>query len=474
MHRVFPLIGMLATVSSLGLCLLIFSLYLCIARPAADDYGRATTSSLVDAASRSHGSYFNWCGRWASIGFQHTGWALVSSPSKRISVSYTIYLAGTLAVAFVVVTLAVSQLTNLSFVKTIGFTALLSLTYFSFFHEPGQSIFWIPGVSEGTLSASFLFLGFSLLISDPKSLSTLRAVGIGILITISAGCHELGGLVGSSFVAVYAAGYFWIFRGSTSVQYRSAIALAIVLAIAGTAISVFAPGNSVRSSQEFSDPPALFSIANSFSQVLLRTSRVLLSPIYLLGIVLGVTVFGIPKTLRSNTASSPQVHYLVLVAAGGSLIATCALYGFAAYNNPAGRTVNFFASASICLITPSLFVIFQKFSFILNTPENQPYRTTLLLLFSAAVITGPTIDKGFFSYKKDLLPWIRAQDSRHRTLTAASGKKQSEVILDPLPNPPPLLFNELEISSDPDYFGNYLREIYYGIDRIWVRSTDTE
>ena len=153
-----------------------------------------------------------------------------------------------------------------------------------------------------------------------------------------------------------------------------------------------------------------------------------------------------------------------------ALLVVVLIYAVKAGNIPAGRTVNFFCSSLFLVAVPAMMIAWlgrSEPSLPVICDRLQPWLFTLLAI---SIFTGPTLDRGFFSYKKGLIPWIRYQENKHRLLLRAAQSGESEVVLDPGPPLPYLLYREYELGADAEAWENKVQAAYYGVHSIRIKA----
>jgi hypothetical protein len=153
-----------------------------------------------------------------------------------------------------------------------------------------------------------------------------------------------------------------------------------------------------------------------------------------------------------------------------ALLAVVLIYAVKAGNVPAGRTVNFFCSTMFLVPIPAMMIAWlgqpePRFPLICDRLE-----AWLFSLLAISIFTGPTLDRGFFSYKKGLIPWIRYQENKHRLLLQAAQSGESEVVLDAGPPPPHLLLNGSELGADFEAWVYEVQAAYYGVHSIRIKA----
>src|SRR6516162_1570978 len=141
----------LATKAPLGLfyasllaCGLVFLAYLYAAFPVADDFGRATCASPSEAIARTADNYLHWSGRWAGIGIEHIGWSLIPQRTPNIGHYYSLFLGLVLLASFGGLFAIMSCLLRGGTCSNLLRSCVVALFYFSYFHSPAETLFWIP------------------------------------------------------------------------------------------------------------------------------------------------------------------------------------------------------------------------------------------------------------------------------------------------------------------------------------------
>jgi len=458
--------------ASLLACGLVFLAYLYAVRPVADDFGRATCATPSEAIARTADNYLHWSGRWAGIGIEHIGWSLIPQRTPNIGHYYSLFLGLVLLASFGGLFAIMSCLLRGGTSSNLLRSCVVALFYFSFFHNPAETLFWIPGATEGGLAVVLMSLAVWLVLNcltgSPKYCALIY-IEVGLCLLLGAGCHELAGMTASAFFSLLVAWFF--FRNNRRVP--ALVVFALVISAIATAIGVFAPGNSVRSAYEFCNHVSIPDALNSLSQLTLRTMRVILSVQLLLGVPAALIFLRKSGSVRPNLLAQSKLVEAAGICMLIALLVVVLIYAVKAGNVPAGRTVNFFCSSLFLVAVPAMMIAW------LGRPEPslpvicdrlQPWLFTLLAI---SIFTGPTLDRGFFSYKKGLIPWIRYQENKHRLLLQAAQSGESEVVLDPGPPPPHLLLQGSELGADFEAWANKVQADYYGVHSIRIKPDVT-
>ena len=446
------------------LCFAIIVVYLYAARPMADDYGRASCQSIVEALSRTSETYTGWSGRWASIGMQHLGWGLIPQLTPSISAYYSAFLAAVWILMFTGSAVIMKLLLGRTCVKTLYLTVIAAVYYFSFYHDLSSTIYWIPGATEGGLAVILMSLAIWLVVSRLAGILESGMVyytTVFLCLLIAPGCHELAGLTASAFFALMLIWHY--FKHDHRVP--QVLMYAFIFSVAGTAISVFAPGNSVRAELQGADP-SLGNMANACLLIVLRTLRVIMSPQMLLGIPLAAIIVQRYPDVLQRLLSYKKQAFAISGAMSLALIAVAMVYSYKLGGHPAARTVNFFCTSMFVITVPALVITIAGYVKSRKIGIPSLAEPLLCLLLGTSIILGPNLDKGFFSYKTSLIPWIQDQESRHALLIESSSNGQEDVMIEPGPPAPHLLFMEYELSSDAGSWQNQHQARYYRIDRI--------
>ena len=424
------IVSQISALASILLVLMIVFGYAFLAIPYADDYGRATTTSIADAYHHVVSNYLNWTGRWVSMAIQFCVWALMAGDTKYFFVGYRLTILVILILNLLGCYYIVRFITNLNqwraWVLAIGFGG----TYLSVFHSPGQTLYWLPGATEGGLSsliaALVLWGAIPLFSKNATGFIGLRMILVTIGLIFSAGCHELGGMFLASFFCLLSA--FAIFS-KTEWNVKILISLLILSSI-GTAISVFAPGNSVRAYSEGMQTGSLYHAMNAGSQICLRTLRTVLSPSILFGVV--ILLISAKSHADSLFKVSERASLFIVIGvpiALGSVAATVALK---TADIPAGRTINFFVAILIYIWIPALVVWASHIAKSNDRYIPNQMHSWIWIAFTLSLLSGPTLDRGFFSYKTHLPNWLLYQNKKHYVLCNA--EKSDRVLVAPPPH----------------------------------------
>ena len=459
----------LAIFSAWAALLLVFAfifIYASVAIPFADDYGRATAASLEEAYKRVIADYFNWTGRWASMGIQYMIWAILAGDTQYFFIGYRIVILVFLICSFIGWYLIVRLLTNLSKWNSLAIAVASGGTYLSVFHSPGETLFWLPGATEGGLSsllAALVLWGSVPLFSQScAQVSASKVFILSLGIFFSAGCHELGGMFLATFFSLALISSFLFGKGWT---LKILIYLLIASTIA-TALSVFAPGNSVRAAAEGMQTGSVLNAVNGFSQIFLRTLRTILSP----SIVFGTAILLI--LVKSQPNSFFRVHksesLLFVFVVPLALAAVAVVVAWKTATTPAGRTVNFFVAILVYIWIPALVIWVSHLSSIKFSAIPAHIPVWLLGVFALSVLSGPTVDRAFFSYKTHLPAWIQYQNNKHSILSSAGS---SEIVfVKEAPPAPPMFFTQTDITTDSESWINKIQGKYYDVSGIVLEN----
>lgn len=441
-------------------------IYASVAVPFADDYGRATTASLGEAYKRVISDYFNWTGRWASMAIQYGTWGLVGADTKYLFSVYRTAIFIILLCNLIGWFLLVRLVTFLDGWKAAALAIGVGGTYLSVFHSPGQTLYWLPGATEGGLSsllaAVVLWGSVPLFLQSSARISALKIFLLSIGIFVSTGCHELGGMFLATFFSLALISNFLLSNGW---NVKILIYLLIASTVA-TVLAVFAPGNSVRAAAEGMQTGSLFHAMNAGSQICLRTLRTVVSPALLLGAAILIvhaksqpdSFFKIPKS----------ACFALLVVVPLALSAVAAVVALKTATTPAGRTVNFFVSILVYTWLPAVVIWVSRLCHLkdFNIPTTVP--AWLWALFALSIVIGPTFDRAFFSYKTYLPAWIQYQNNKHLILSSA--ESSDIVTINEPPPAPPMFFTETDITTDPKVWINEVQSVFYGVRQIFLEK----
>lgn len=460
----FYLISRVSFFISIVVCAAIAFVYLYAARPMSDDYGRADCQMIFEAISRTSGEYMAWTGRWAAIGLQYIGWSLIPQLSPSISVYYSLFLAVIWALMFASVTVIVWLLFGRTFRRTLFISALLTCFYFPIFHDLGETIYWIPGATEGGLAVVLMSLAVWLVISGfigRVKTGWMYRTSVFLCLLLAPGCHELAGLIECVFFSLMLVWYYF----SHGRRISRILSHALIYSIVGTSISVFAPGNFVRASL-FVDEPSIAQMANTLIMIITRTLRVIISPQMLVALPLVfIAVRKYPDALR-NLRAFNKILFPTSVAMLSALMIVAILYSYKMGGNLAPRTINIFCTATILVVVPSMIAHVIGLTDHITIKTYPCVESILVLLLGVSMILGPNIDKGFFSYNIKLIPWIQDQESRSAMLLMHSKDLQKDILIDPGPPAPPLLNTRFDTDTDQNSWANRLKARYYAVRSV--------
>ncbi len=466
LRKVFEKMGLLAAILSLAGVLLIVITYFGVAIPLADDYGRATTHSFSEAIARTVFTYQSWAGRWAAMFLQFGIWGVLFKQGGHFFEVYRASLAVLGGISFLsVLWISRYAVCGGRWRRLVCGTAFAA-TYLAVYHAPGETLYWLPGATEGGLAAVSAGLAVWLTIGHFFEKQGDKPFGglvvVGLLSILSPGFHELGGLFLCCFFALCLLATSVFDLGGK----KAFLLVALVVAIAAAAFSVFAPGNTVRAQHSLPDSVSIAMAANSCAQIWIRTLRVLVSPPLLLGAMI-VLVLNRRKSFLRHPLQ-PRLYAILATCAGASLVVVSAIVAWKSGHNPAARTVNFFITTCMLTSLPLLvlFVAKKMESVVFEIPRSA--LACLYFMFAVAVMAESTMDRGLFSYKRSLVPWLKYQMAKHAYLQQDHG--DSEVLLAPPPPGPPMLAAGSDVTQNADAWINQTQAVFYGVKAIRMEN----
>jgi hypothetical protein len=279
---------------------------------------------------------------------------------------------------------------------------------------------------------------------------------------VAPGLHEIAGLFLCAFFSL-----ILIFMFLFGLPFRGKfILISFLITLIATSVSVFAPGNAIRAGIEFSNADvSLSGTINGLVQLWIRVGRVIFSPSFIVGTII-VILFSNKNKIFYNFPFSPKKSALISFLGFVALVGLSLLIAWKTSKIPAGRTVNFFATVFIlCCLPLILYVFSTSIHNLLPKINFKPLLIPLNFVFAFTIVLGSTLDRGLFSYKTNLLPWVKYQNDKHFTL--CKSPPHSEIILKPAPPAPPLLFTEHDLKTS-NSISNLAQERYYALKSIRI------
>ena len=284
------------------------------------------------------------------------------------------------------------------------------------------------------------------------------------------GIHELSGVL---FVVLVGARVLYQFR--TRRKVSPALAAVFAAAVAGTAISILAPGNRVRAAL-IAETGAGHSLgwelatAASLAMRLLRTW--LLTDVRFWAATVVLLVVAIRRSAGVEPAHRRRLRdlgwigaALTLAVVAGTLIPTLALAAEMPARTEAQVLFTFLAGWSVMITAFGEWVAGTQ---VIGAPVLQGTQSLALVVLCLAVSAdgnGREIRRAWASGR--LAAWHRAQGERMRRLDAARGTP-GLVVLPPVPRQ--AVMPSTRDSPDPDYAHNLCLAWYYDVPGV---STDT-
>jgi hypothetical protein len=220
-----------------GSCLASFACLFPYAHPLWDDFHRCAKLLSTGILRNVAIEYLGNGGRWAATLFHYLIFTSID-PTEH----YGIVLSANFVVFLVAVFRFISALYGADVPPRCrwGIAAGLSALYWNNHPSTGQSLYWLTGSVEYTLSLGLLLWLFASLMS--RDLSTPRSkVVLGGFLVLCSGLHELHGLVAAIALAAITLG-LWRVKHPAWRDWR----LASLIMGAGMLINLLAPGNFKR------------------------------------------------------------------------------------------------------------------------------------------------------------------------------------------------------------------------------------
>lgn len=402
-------------------------------------------------------SYQNWSGRWAG-----TALGMLVLGAANIETFYPVVLALTMAVYVSLTVVAARRYFGASGLLLAG---LVWMTYWS--SAPGFSevFFWSTTSIEAHAGLVLAALVWSYAItSDLRRWPTILLLCIGAFVV--GGLHEVAGILFCGCL-VWRVLYL-------AVHDRRALrgwAWIAALAIAGTAVSVFAPGNEVRSTMYPASGALLPSLMAAAKQgAASAKSWFLADPRWWMAalVVLSSVEPGRRDNVHQAIAAHERKHILWFA---GAIVTTLAVAfaapAFALGGEMAGRTVaQLYFYVVIVGIGGLAAVVLPLLD---GAVSPGVLRTVRFVAVSVFCLSVALEGNGRFVRREaadgTLSRWHQQQSLRMRLLRAASTAGESRVFLPPIAEQSAVL-PMVRDSSDPDYAHNLCLEWYYGIDRV--------
>jgi len=278
---------------------------------------------------------------------------------------------------------------------------------------------------------------------------------------MASGAHELAGIVLSIFLSVLAV--IQIIRHR---KLQRDILLISAICIAGTALSVFAPGNAVRAEYSFGPTPGLETRVNSFLLLILPLGRTAMTPTLLLAAAIALIPNPIADFIKERFRSHKTIFLDIFVSVSIAILGACSIYAIKIADHPEPRTVSLLVNIELLVMIPALLVLLLQHDFSFSLRNSMAFRNILYVFLSFSLILGGFLDKGFFSYKKGLPAWLAYSENRHAILTKLVLSGETVVSIPAGPPPPLLLFMGADLTTDPDHWINRGTADYYGFSSL--------
>ena len=466
------------TVASLLANLTILIIFIYLSVPHNDDWVRAvlylidTKDQLAAGFSEyMHWLYYNWSGRWASIGI--AAWVFPKVDMIRV---YPWMVVALFCFHWLALSLLYWRLRGLH--KRLSgvdilFGGVSLIMLWACMPNHGSNFYWVTGSLENQLSVSLMVILFVALTSSSWTTCSLPARGIclfivSVMIIFVTGMHELFSM--AFLMAIFVGALIAIKTRSGSLLVWC---VAIVSSLIGCWICIDAPGNEVRF-QSF--PPAYISQRHQISSTLFgvfkgvwnEMSAWLLDPKLLLSIVVAWSL----GSFRGNSWIERHRHVLRLAvptATIGIVLASVAAVHWSlghSYELPArtwGGLYTIFFIGAICsafLFSPQLLTRRPNGS---GLTYELPAISCLL---SIALITTGSFRVGFEDIVRDGAFKWHAQVDR---LYEVARRGQASGVLDlkvELPSGLPTMLAVTNLRDAKDNYYNVSFSAYFGLRSI--------
>jgi hypothetical protein len=464
-------------IGSLLLVLVMSISYSTLAEPYADDFCRASYQRVFgDWLSYVSHNYRQWTGRWAAMSIH----SFVFPKVGIDTFGYNILLVGShflwFFATYLLLTIALQS--SISSLHKSYLSAIICCVIWAGMPSQGEGLYWLTGVVEWAVPF-FLIAACSTILASEWMLGSsdvrriIAVLFCGAIAVVIAGINELGGLVLCGILLVGAA---------LSLQQRRYSALwgiagVFVIAIAGTAINVFAPGNGVRSVTDFPHGRDLFR-ALSLSFLRLESSPLawLVDPRLMCLSVLLLTSPGFvrlsPKWARLST---PAIIIVPLLSATAVFAGHFALI-LAQGTPPPGRAMNFLYALFLFGLVLSLIPLGAYISDAVKHPNNfvSGINVAAAILLPLSLVLSPLGVKSIFEFRDFALSWKRELGVRAAFVKSDSGHGDQHLILDAIRARAPSLYFWHDLDVDANNWRNECYARYYGVGSVSVRANSTE
>ena len=254
----FPRLAVLIAVLSCCVLLAVLGILIAFAVPVADDFCRGSVG-WHNAISFANDRYMDWTGRWTSMVIESS---LFSVFDLYHSVPFI--LATLLVLRFLALMFLFRQTLRFSLAHSALWSLLMIATWVSVMLGIGETLLWAAGAIEYELPLTLAILVLAFM---------LRSKWIAAIPCIVIAC-TMQELIGVSIVGICVS-MLWMYRRNGKILRP--IAFLTLIALASTALELFAPGNSARAAS-VTHSSATLAIPISAFRFLIWTLRWAINP----------------------------------------------------------------------------------------------------------------------------------------------------------------------------------------------------
>jgi hypothetical protein len=467
-------IGMLV----LGAALLVLAVatgYGLHTQPTADDFCRAALSTGPGDWIRSvHRNYLVWSGRWLAHGlyaliFPHIG--VTTAAYGRL-----VALSGLMWTGVFYMFISILAWDRLKVLPKLGAAVVMTALFWTTMPSAAEVWFWLTGMVEYALPFA-CFVGSAYVATRP---SVIRRFGLMTLVgfvaasVLGVAVSALNELVGLMLVGVMA-----LAAVLALVQRRPGLAVAYGMVAVVTAVGVFfnlsAPGTGIRTAADF---PNAYDLKTGIALAFFRPD---LSPLRWLFdgrlVLLSLLLLLNPAFLRFDPPWKEWKLPFISMSLFVPILGLAAVYAslfvitYAEGTTPPARLETLIYALFLMGSLASLVVLqpLMKSQDIAETPFAERIYPVLGAFAAGALVFAPQTVTAMVDLRYFMPVWNQAIEARERAIASAAARSQSEVLVQPVPLTPRLLFWR-ELSTDPSSWRNTCYARYLKVDSVRVAA----
>lgn len=436
--------------------------------PVADDYCRANLHG--DWLAYAVEMYQVWNGRWAAMAID----AALLPRMDLLSIAYPLSLAVLYASCLFAFYTVIRLLFPGDFAQTHSVLLALAMSalYWAGMPAPGETVYWLSGAIEYTLPLVLLIFALRLVVTadsgPPGGIRAAQLFAACLLALLVTGLHEIAAVV-LTFLLAMATGTALALKR----RVRYSWSPVFLVAVAGTLLSLLAPGHDVRMRAEHI---STIDATQHLSLAVIATARQVQN--FLLPWITDVKLLAAsvlliaspwfrkikpPWTCQSTSYWKILLPFVWMM----SMFVIFVMVAWGIRTVGPDRLYNFAYGVFLTGWFVSLFIWSRGVHPELDGEVSDLVRKLAGLILSVSLLTSPNMLRavGDFVGEHTVMRYTREMRARYDLLRRSKAEGKREVILTSVPRIPESFFQR-DVETDPAHWRNKCVADYFGLAQI--------